>query len=129
VLGGDNEAVVEQVRKQAGDGPHYCIDTTGVPDVIVSAIDSLRARGTCASVGLQNGELVLAENTLPGKQLVAAIEGDTDPKSFIPYLIQLWRDGQFPFDRLLKHFSFAAINEAEQSSLEGWAVKPVLVMD
>jgi aryl-alcohol dehydrogenase len=101
-----------------------------VPDVILSALESLRARGICASVGIQAGDVVLDGHALgTGKQLVSVIEGDADPRTFIPYLIQLWREGRFPYDRMLEKFPFTAINEAEQASLEGRAVKAVLVMD
>ncbi|MBB5805641.1 aryl-alcohol dehydrogenase [Saccharothrix ecbatanensis] len=129
ILGGDNEAVVAEIRKLTDQGTHYCIDTTGVPAVIVSAIQSMRSRGVCASVGIQAGDLVLDGQTLNGKQLVSVVEGDADPQTFIPQLIQLWRDGRFPFDRMLEKFPFDQINEAEQASLEGRVVKPVLVMD
>lgn len=129
VPGGDNEAVVAAIRKLTGQGAHYCIDTTGVPAVILSALQSLRARGTCASVGLQQGDLVLPGIALSGKHLMAVVEGDSDPKTFIPQLIQLWREGRFPFDRLLEQFPFSAINEAEQASKDGKAIKPVLIME
>jgi aryl-alcohol dehydrogenase len=41
-------------------------------------------------------------------------------------MIQLWLDGQFPFDRLIEEFPLSQINEAEQSSLAGGVIKPVL---
>lgn len=129
ILGGDNEAVVAEIRKLTDQGTHYSIDTTGVPAVIVSAVQSMRSRGICASVGIQAGDVVLGGHTLNGKQLVSVVEGDADPQTFIPHLIQLWRDGRFPFDRMLENFPFAEVNEAEQASLEGRAIKPVLVMD
>lgn len=129
ILGGDNDSVVAQIKKLTDQGTHYSIDTTGVPDVILSALQCMRARGICASVGIQGGDVVLDGHALGnGKQLVSVIEGDADPRTFIPQLIQLWRDGRFPFDRMLEKFPFAAINEAEKASLEGRAVKPVLVM-
>jgi aryl-alcohol dehydrogenase len=128
ILGGDNASVVEQIRKLTDHGTHYSIETSGVPDVILSAIQSMRARGTCASVGIQTGDVVLDGHVLSGKQLVSVIEGDADPQTFIPHLIQLWRDGRFPFERMLEKFPFTAVNEAEQASLEGRAVKAVLVM-
>ncbi|UIX29173.1 NAD(P)-dependent alcohol dehydrogenase [Streptomyces sp. GQFP] len=128
VLGGDKD-VVEQIRKHTGRGAHYSFDTTGVPAVILSAIQCLRARGTCALVGVQTGDVVLDGNVLLGKQLGSVVEGDADPRTFIPHLIKLWRDGRFPFDRLIEKYPFAAINEAERASLEGRTVKPVLVMD
>ena len=130
ILGGDNASVAEQIQKLTEHGAHYSIDTTGVPEVILSAIQSLRSRGICASVGIQSGDVVLDGHALGGgKQLLSVIEGDADPQTFIPRLIQLWRDGRFPFDRMLENFPFTAINEAEKASLEGRAVKAVLVMD
>lgn len=128
ILGGDNDSVAEQIRKLTNQGTHYSIDTTGVPEVILCALGSMRARGVCASVGIQTGDVVLDGHALSGKQLVSVIEGDADPRTLIPHLIQLWRDGRFPFDRMLERFPFTAINEAEKASLEGRAVKPVLVM-
>ena len=49
------------------------------------------------------------------------------PQVFIPQLFALWRQGRFPFDRLITTFSLAAINDAEQASLSGAVVKPVLL--
>ncbi|MFC5286613.1 NAD(P)-dependent alcohol dehydrogenase [Actinokineospora guangxiensis] len=129
VLGGDDAAVVARIKELTGTGAHYGIDTTGVPGVIAAALQALRARGTCASVGLQAGDLVLGGHTISGKHLVSVVEGDADPRTFIPHLIQLWRQGKLPFDRLLERFPLAEIDKAERASLEGRAIKPVLVMD
>ena len=37
-------------------------------------------------------------------------------------------DGRFPFDRLLETFSLADIDLAEEASLSGKVIKPVLLM-
>ncbi len=50
-----------------------------------------------------------------------------DPQVFIPQLIDYWMSGRFPFDRLARTYPLTAINEAEQASLDGEVVKPVLV--
>jgi aryl-alcohol dehydrogenase len=55
------------------------------------------------------------------------LEGDTVPHVFIPQLIDLWRQGRFPFDRQVQTFPFADIDQAEQASLSGEVVKPVLI--
>ena len=46
----------------------------------------------------------------------------------IPQLIQLWRQGRFPFDKLITTFPLQDINEAERASIDGAVVKPVLVL-
>jgi aryl-alcohol dehydrogenase len=42
-------------------------------------------------------------------------------------MIELWQAGRFPFDRLIERYPMSRINEAEQSSLSGGTIKPVLI--
>ena len=125
---GDATDVVEQIHALTGGGCHYSFDTTGVAPVILTAINSLRARGTCGLVGVQTSDLVLDGMILTGKTLTSIVEGDADPRTFIPRLIDLWRAGQLPFDRLIEKFSLSDVNAAEKSSLSGQTIKPVLIM-
>jgi aryl-alcohol dehydrogenase len=62
-----------------------------------------------------------------GRTVTGILEGDAVPGILIPRLIELWRQGRFPFDRLIKKFPLDQINEAEQASLRGDVVKPVLI--
>jgi Zn-dependent alcohol dehydrogenase len=57
------------------------------------------------------------------------LEGDAVPQLFIPRLIQLWKQGRFPFDRLITTYPLSQINQAEAAAASGTAVKPVLVPD
>ena len=41
-------------------------------------------------------------------------------------LIEFYRQGRFPFDRLIKHYDFADINQAISDSETGKTIKPVL---
>lgn len=54
-------------------------------------------------------------------------EGDADPQTFIPQMLDWYKAGKFPFDRLVVKFPFAEINEAAHASESGTAIKPVLV--
>ena len=54
-------------------------------------------------------------------------EGDADPKTFIPQMAAWYKEGKFPFDRLVTKFKFSEINEAAHSSEKGGAIKPVMV--
>jgi aryl-alcohol dehydrogenase len=56
------------------------------------------------------------------------IEGESVPDIFIPVLIELYKQGRFPFDKLIRQFPFEQINEAMHASESGEVLKPVLVM-
>ena len=64
-----------------------------------------------------------------GKSLIGVIEGDSIPKEFLPKLMAYYRNGQFPFDKLIKFFPFEQINEAQAASDRGACIKAVLRME
>ena len=45
---------------------------------------------------------------------------------FIPLLIELNRQGRFPFEKLIAFYPFERINEAIADSESGRAIKPVV---
>ena len=63
-----------------------------------------------------------------GKTLMGVVEGESDGDHFIPKLVDLWRAGWFPFDKLLTFYPFAEVNKAIHDSHSGTAIKPVLRM-
>jgi aryl-alcohol dehydrogenase len=129
VLRGDSPDLVETIHAITGGGANYGFDTTGVPSVIVAALAGLRMTGVLGLVGVQQGDLVLDGLALVGKTAIGILEGSADPHVFIPRMIDLWREGRFPFDRLIETFPMSEINTAERSSLAGGTIKPVLVPD
>ena len=126
VVKGDATDVAAQIVAASGGGVQYSFDTTGIPAVIVTALQATRMTGKCGLVGVLQGNLELDSNTMLGKTVLNILEGSVDPQVFIPRMIQLWQDGQFPFDRLIEEFPMSQINEAEASSLAGGVIKPVL---
>ena len=64
-----------------------------------------------------------------GKQLRGILGGDAHPGLFIPWLAEFWRQGRFPFDRLLTFYPFAEIARAFADAHSGKTIKPVLLMD
>jgi len=119
--------VVAQVQAITGGGAHFSFDTTGNPAVMANAIAGLRMAGVCGLVGIQTGDLVLDGLALVGKTVKGILEGGAEPRDLIPRLLDLWREGRFPFDRLIETFPLDQINEAEQASLSGRVIKPVLI--
>jgi aryl-alcohol dehydrogenase len=64
----------------------------------------------------------------PGKSIRGIIQGDSVPELFIPQLIELHRQGRFPFDRLIKFYTLDEINQAAADSESGATIKPILRM-
>jgi hypothetical protein len=50
------------------------------------------------------------------------------PQVFIPQLVQYWRAGRLPLEKLVRTYDFADINTAFDDAALGAAIKPVLVM-
>ena len=123
--------VVARVREACGGGAgaDYVVDTTGVASVATQAAGSLGALGQCAIVGVYppGTQLTLPVDSLFfGQSLGGVIEGNSVPKLFIPQLIEMWRQGRFPFDRMIQFYDFADINEAVADALSGKVLKPIL---
>jgi Zn-dependent alcohol dehydrogenase len=71
-------------------------------------------------------EIDLVKLVGKGQTLRGVVEGDAVPRTFIPQLIELWRDGRFPVDQLITTFPFEQINDAIDSTNRADTVKPVL---
>ena len=113
-------------------GVDHSLDAVGSNQVIRQALEILRSPGHCVTVGfqgLQHHTTIDQGHLLLGRRLSGVIEGDADPQSFVPALIRLYRDGKFPFDRLIETFPFSAINDAIGASIRGDVIKPVVVFD
>ena len=72
---------------------------------------------------------VQAELMGEGKSLIGIVEGDSNPKLFIPQLISYYKEGRFPFDRLIHVYDFNDINEAFHASHSGKVIKALLKMN
>jgi len=57
------------------------------------------------------------------------VEGCCIPQLFIPKLIDYYRAGRFPFDRLIRYYKFSDINQAFADTKRGEVIKAVLVME
>ena len=49
-----------------------------------------------------------------------------DVQTFLPHLIELYRAGELPIQRLVQHYPHAAINDAVADILAGKTIKAVL---
>jgi aryl-alcohol dehydrogenase len=121
---------VAEIRSITNGGADFTLECSGRPAVLRQAIDALGIFGTCGIIGAtkQGTEVAFDVNDVmaPSKRIMGIVQGDAIPKTFIPTLIELYRQGRFPFDRLIKHYDFADVNQAMADSESGRTIKPVL---
>ena len=122
---------VEAIQQITDSGVNYSLETTGLPQVFRQAVDSLTLLGVCGLIGAAplGTEAIFDMNTiLLGRTIRGIIEGDSIPDIFIPQLIELYLQGRFPFDRLIRFYHLEQINQAAADSEQGRTIKAVLRM-
>ena len=64
-----------------------------------------------------------------GRGIRGVVMGDALVQTFVPYLAELYRTGRLPYDKFVKFYDFADINQAvHESSVLGDVIKPILRM-
>jgi aryl-alcohol dehydrogenase len=124
--------VVEAIRALLPDGADFALETSGREAVMEAAPGVLASHGMLGLVGVparadSTLSINIAAMITHGHRLVGIVEGDSDLQTLIPELIALHRTGRFPFDRLVKTFPLARINEAVAAQHRGDCVKAVLI--
>lgn len=121
---------VARIGEITGKGADFALEASGNPAVLRQAIDCLGIFGTCGIVGAPplgtEVNVDVMGVMIPGKMVKGIVQGDAVSSTFIPTLIEYYRQGRFPFDRLIKHYDFADINQAIEDSETGKTIKPVL---
>jgi aryl-alcohol dehydrogenase len=122
------DEVARQIRGLTGRGVDFSFNTTTVPAVHSMALECLAMNGTAGFVAAPRGEWAPAMFAMlaGGRQLRGILGGDANPRTFLPMLIDYWRQGRFPFDRLIEAYSFAEIGRAFHDIEAGRVIKPVL---
>ncbi|MCI2237791.1 NAD(P)-dependent alcohol dehydrogenase [Paenibacillus sp. TRM 82003] len=114
-----------------GAGVDYILDTTAIPALLASAAQSLAVRGTLALVGAARpGTEVpfeIGSSLVKGWTFKTIVQGSAVPQVFIPRLVELWKQGAFPIDKLTRAYRLQEINDAFADSASGAVVKPIVV--
>ena len=114
-----------------GAGVDCALDTTGIPALASLATDALLPNGMLGLLGFPPPDAQMPMNMMSmftrGLGVKFIVEGDSDPQVFIPQLVELYRAGKLPLERLIKTFPFEQINEAMASTEDGSVIKPVVL--
>jgi len=112
-------------------GVEYSLECVGNPAVLRQAVDVLPRLGVCGLTGVvpPGTEVSLdMDLIMNGRTVRGILGGDAIPDLFIPALVELYAQGRFPFDRLIKFYEFEDINQAVEDMEQGKVMKPVLKM-
>lgn len=123
--------IVAAVRGLVPDGVDYALNTTTLPAVYEASLRVLGMRGTAAFVSAPPQPLSVPLPLLlgGGRSLRGIIGGDAAPQVVIPMLLDFWRQGRFPVERLVTSFDFERIGEVFDAFHHGSVIKPVLRME
>lgn len=113
-------------------GADYAIETSGYGPMIQSAIHSTRFHGTIlplAPSGVIENFDIGTDVLINMRAIMGTCEGDSLPQKFIPELVRLYKEGQFPVDRLITTYPFEDINRAMEESHGSEIIKAVLRME
>ena len=115
-----------------GAGADGIIETSGNPGALRTAIQALASSGTCVVVGVpprgEPGGFDVHDLVGRGLRIVGTNQGGANPRVTIPQLVELYRRGRLPVERIVTTFAFDEINKASAASHDGSVIKPVLVM-
>jgi aryl-alcohol dehydrogenase len=64
---------------------------------------------------------------LPGRTIRGVTLGDSEPETFLPFLVEAYRRGALPLDRIERRYRFEDINDAARDAASGVTIKPVLL--
>lgn len=123
--------IVGTIKEITGGGANYSVDTSGAPNFVRAGLNCLAPLGVEAVVGITPPMEIdmFGELMAEGKTITGVIEGAAVPKVFIPQLIEYYRQGRFPIDKIMKFYPFEEINQAMEDSHNGVAMKAVVRMD
>ena len=132
---GDAEATAERVRAATGGGVDYAFEATGRPEAALAAFLSTRAarRGRAdrhPARGRRRSTLPALPIPRMERRVLGSIYGSSRPERDFPALLELYRRGRLPLDRLVsRRLPLDAVEEAFGSMRGGAALRVVLDLE
>ncbi|QOG12172.1 zinc-binding dehydrogenase [Arcobacter sp. FWKO B] len=108
--------VVQKIKELTEGGCDYCIEASGLANVIEQSFESLNNNGlTIFASHPKHGDKISLDpfDLICGKQIRGSWGGSSNPDMDIPHFAKLYLDGKLPLELLLsKIYSLDDINEA-----------------
>lgn len=128
---GTSTTLADAVREIVPGGVDYAFYACGIPSVLCEVVNCMGSKGIFTIAGVPPpgtpppGDLLQLISL--GLTLKGIVVGDSDPKAFIPELIQNYKAGRLPFDKMIQTYPLSRINEAIADQHDGKCCKVVLI--
>jgi S-(hydroxymethyl)glutathione dehydrogenase/alcohol dehydrogenase len=107
VWDGDADATAELVRSASGGGVDHAFEATGRPEAMRAAFLSTRPRGQAVLMGIPrlDADLRVPARLIPRgeRRVIGALYGSSRPERDFPVILDAYRRGRLPLDRLISH--------------------------
>jgi aryl-alcohol dehydrogenase len=110
--------LAKAIRARLPRGADFIVDAAGVSSLTEASIG-----------GVANRKLTIPwwdPTVMRGVSIRGFLEGNSNPDIFIAQLVDLYRQGRFPFDKMARFYPFEKIEEAIADHHAGKAIKPIL---
>jgi aryl-alcohol dehydrogenase len=129
---GQAEKAQEEIQRVTGGrGVDLILNITDSPEAVGNLAGALAIRGSLATVAVMaprtEVSVEVGGSLLKGWSFRTIVQGSSVPQQMVPRLIDMWKQGSFPIDKLAKTYPFADINSAFADAASGALVKPLLV--
>ncbi|MEU6662017.1 alcohol dehydrogenase catalytic domain-containing protein [Streptomyces sp. NPDC046821] len=109
----------------------WSVDAVGAPHTLAQAIEVVGTGGTTVAVGLGKAGAVVPVPINPlvqqEKRLIGSLYGSANTPVDIPNLLDLFKAGRLPLDRLLgERYELAQVNEAYEALAQGATGRAVI---
>jgi aryl-alcohol dehydrogenase len=125
----DGEKVdIEETIKNICGGVDYAFDTSASSRLLEALRKTLNPNAAACGVGMGGSLMLNARERKDGKTWATTDTGFSVPHQFIPKMIEYYKAGKFPFEKMLRFYRFEEIEEAFAASRACTAVKPIVLM-
>lgn len=123
--------VAGQVKAILPHGADFSFNTTTSAEVFSLALQVLAMQGVAGFVTRPREPWTpdMLGMLAHGRSMKGILGGSASPRLFIPKLVELWRQGRFPVERMIARYPFADFAQAWRDCEEARAIKPVLMME
>jgi Zn-dependent alcohol dehydrogenase len=127
----DPDVTAERVHDVSGGGVDYAIEATGRPAAMRAAFLSTRIRGTAVLIGIPRADAVveLPALSIPRmeRRVMGSLYGSSRPERDFAVILDQYRRGRLPLDRLISHrLPLDEIEQAFELLTSGSSLRTVL---